>query len=91
MNKEPKCKQCGYYVPYSKDDGTPESFGICASISFNKECYEGKNPFRDVNVPILEVEAEEESCPFYKKNRTKRVREYIEKHSGYYYDKGDII
>lgn len=58
--------------------------GDCASITMNKECNDGRNPFIHDDASILQVEANERACALFKQNRTKRVKEYIEKHPDFY-------
>lgn len=83
-----KCGECGYFMRYVGCSGEPEQDGDCGSITMNKECNEGVNPFRlyeDNCVSILQVDEKEDACALFKENRTKRVREYIKKNSEYYF------
>ena len=80
-----KCGQCGYYMPYVETDGEKDSYGDCASIGMNNECFEGNNHFKDHDEELLQVEENEDACGFFKKNRTKRVKEYIKAHPDDYY------
>ena len=87
-NKKLICGRCGYFMRYTNhSDGTIDKLGDCASISMNKECYEGKNPFKHEYIPILQVEENEDACVFFKTNATKRVKEYIKKHPKFYLQK----
>lgn len=79
-----KCGHCGYFMRYVNTDGTPDHKGDCASIGMNKECNDGANPFNDENVSLLQVDESEDACGFFKKNRTRRVKDYIKKHPDFY-------
>lgn len=79
-----KCGQCGYYMAYVKSDGTKDHYGDCASIGMNNECFDGNNHFKDPDEDLLQVDEKEDACGFFKKNRTKRVKDYIRKHPEHY-------
>ena len=74
------CGLCGYFMRY--DDHWMS--GDCASITMNKECNDGHNPFRDDYVSLLQVDANEQACALFRAHRTKRVKEYIRQHPDYY-------
>lgn len=71
------CGECGYYMPYVKTDGDKDSYGDCASIGMNNECFEGNNHFKDPDEELLQVEEKEKACGYFKVNRPVRVRKYI--------------
>lgn len=71
------CGECGYYMLYVKTDGDKDSYGDCASIGMNNECFEGNNHFKDPDEELLQVEGKEKACGYFKVNRPVRVRKYI--------------
>jgi hypothetical protein len=79
-----KCGQCGYFMRYVRHDGTPDHDGDCGSIEMNKECNEGVNPFNDDEAYLLQVDETENACGLFKKNRTRRIKDYIKKHPQFY-------
>lgn len=79
-----KCGKCGYFMRYVRHDGTPDHDGDCACIEMNKECNEGHNPFEDDNYSLVQVDENEDACGLFKKNRTRRVKDYIKKHPQFY-------
>lgn len=78
------CGNCGHYAPYSNSDGSPDTYGNCLSIAFNKECNEGANPFKDDEIPLVEVEGKDPACAYYRFGRTNRIRAFIKKHPTWY-------
>lgn len=82
------CGQCGYFMRYKNYDGTPDDTGDCGSIGMNKQCYERANPFNVSYIPIIQVDENDESCVFFRnKKPTKRIIEYIKRHSNLYIQK----
>lgn len=77
IDKHKTCGECGYYIPYMKTDGEKDSYGDCASIGMNNECFDGNNHFKDPDEELLQVEENEEACGYFKVNRPVRVRKYI--------------
>lgn len=72
------CGNCGYFMLYSKEHGTPDKSGDCASLAMNKECNENKvDPFqpwaKDEGYSILQVDENETACGFFRVGRTRRV------------------
>lgn len=78
------CGQCGHFMRYVRFDGTPDHDGDCGSIQMNKECYEGKNPFINEEIPILQVDAKDDACGLFRTTRTSRVSKYIKAHPDLY-------
>lgn len=79
-----RCGQCGYFMRYVTTGGEPDHDGDCGSIEMNKECNDGVNPFNQDDMYLLQVDENEEACGLFKKNRTRRVKEYIKKHPEFY-------
>ncbi len=52
-----KCGECGYFMRYND-----ENYGDCGSITMNKECNEGINPFREDYVSLLQVDSDDDAC-----------------------------
>lgn len=80
-----KCGQCGYYMAYAKSDGTKDHYGDCANVAMNKECNDGINPFNDPGSEILQVDSNKDACLLFKKDRTRRTKEYIKAHPDLYF------
>lgn len=86
-----KCGKCGYFMRYVRHDGTPDHDGDCACIEMNKECNDGHNPFEDDNYSLVQVDENEDACALFKKNRTRRVEDYIKKHPQFYVQTNNFV
>jgi hypothetical protein len=81
--KKRKCGECAHFLRYRGDD---EHSGDCVSVTMNKECYEGRNPFVDDIDPILQVEDYENACGLFTTRRTAHAKQWAESHKDLYAD-----
>ena len=81
QSEKRKCGQCAHYMPYC---GSDEHSGDCGSVTFNKECYEGQNPFQDTDIPLVQVEEDETACGLFSKRRTAHVKKWKKAHPEWY-------
>ncbi len=79
-----KCGKCGYFMQYSKCDGSPDHLGDCGSITMNIECNDGVNPFREKDIPLLQIDENDTACDLFRNTRTRRIAKYIREHQDYY-------